>query len=325
MVLSQPIRKTVAGTDTLSNNSINQHIISGLTKPVSVIGLGFEFFPDFATVSPVLDAYYETGGNVFDTAYIYGDGATETIFGDWLHSRQIPREEIVLIGKGIHSPDCYPEMIAKQLTRSLERLQTDYVDVYFMHRDNPEVPVDEFIDAVDAEVKSGRIRGIFGGSNWSRERMDKAIVYAKANDRAVPSVLSNNFSLAEMVEPVWPGCVAATGQVWEDWLTEKQVPNFAWSSQARGFFTDRAIADNFDDKDLVRCWYSEKNFERRKRAEKLAQNCQCSVLHIALAYVVAQPFPVIPLIGPHTIAELEDSLLALKINLTAKQREWLRS
>ncbi|MGO7741153.1 aldo/keto reductase, partial [Rhizobium johnstonii] len=81
------------------------------------------------------------GGNAFDTAYVYGGGKTEAIFGDWHTSRKVPLEEIVLIGKGAHSPLCYPDMIAKQLDQSLSRLKTDYVDIYFMHRDNTGVPV----------------------------------------------------------------------------------------------------------------------------------------------------------------------------------------
>ncbi len=89
-------------------------------------------------------------------------------------SRRIPRDEIVLIGKGVHSPLVYPDQIGKQLTESLERLRTDHVDIYFMHRDNEEIPVGEFVDAMDAEVKAGRIRGPFGGSNWSRERQGGA-------------------------------------------------------------------------------------------------------------------------------------------------------
>ena len=77
-----------------------------------------------------------------------------------------------------------------------------------MHRDNPDVPVGEFVDAMDAEVKAGRIRGPIGGSNWTRERLDAAIDYARANGKTELGALSNNFSLAEMVDPIWPGCVA---------------------------------------------------------------------------------------------------------------------
>ena len=315
--------KNIAGATVAKGNSIPKRSIPGITKPASTVMLGFEFFPNFASASLTLDAFYEAGGNAFDTAYVYGGGKTESIFGDWHTSRKVPREGIVLIGKGAHSPLCYPDMIAKQLDQSLNRLKTDYVDIYFMHRDNTAVPVGEFVDAMDAEVKAGRIRGIFGGSNWTRARFDEAIAYAQKNGKAAPAALSNNFSLAEMLDPIWAGCVAASNDEWKAWLNAKQIPNFAWSSQGRGFFTDRAGRDKQNDEELVRVWYSDRNFGRRDRAIELAQKLGRSPIHIALAYVVAQPFPVIPLIGPRTVAELEDSLSALDIKLTPEQVKWL--
>ncbi|MDX3924296.1 MAG: aldo/keto reductase [Shinella sp.] len=319
-------RKTnIAGGVVRSGDRIPRRQIPGLTKPASIVALGFEFFPNFAAASTNLDAFYEAGGNLFDTAYIYGGGKTESIFGDWHTSREVPREEMVLIGKGAHSPSCYPDAIARQLDQSLDRLKTDYVDVYFMHRDNPAVPVGEFVDAMDAEARRGRIRGIFGGSNWTRERMDEAIAYAARNGRMAPGALSNNFSLAEMRDPIWPGCVAASDEEWKRWLAERQIPNFAWSSQGRGFFTERAGRDRYDDEEIVRCWYSERNFERRDRVIELAGRLNRRPIHIALAYAVAQPFPIIPLIGPRTLAELEDSLSALDINLTPEQIKWLEA
>ncbi|CAN7498388.1 aldo/keto reductase [Rhizobium rhizogenes] len=313
----------IAGAPVTKGNSVPKRSIPGIAKPASIVTLGFEFFPNFAAASLTLDAFYEAGGNAFDTAYVYGAGKTEAIFGDWHTSRKVPREEIVLIGKGAHSPLCYPDMIAKQLDQSLNRLKTDYVDIYFMHRDNTAVPVGEFVDAMDAEVKAGRIRGIFGGSNWTRARFDEAIAYAEKNGKTAPSALSNNFSLAEMLDPIWAGCVAASDDEWKTWLNAKQIPNFAWSSQGRGFFTDRAGRDKQSDEELVRVWYSDRNFGRRDRAIELAQKLGRNPIHIALAYVVAQPFPVIPLIGPRTIAELEDSLSALDIKLTPDQVKWL--
>lgn len=315
----------LAGGKVTLGNSIPKRQIPGISKPASVVTLGFEFFPNFAAASLTLDAFYEAGGNVFDTAFVYGGGKTESIFGDWHTSRNVNREEIVLIGKGAHSPLVYPDVIAKQLDQSLNRLKTDYVDIYFMHRDNTDVPVGEFVDAMDAEVKRGRIRGIFGGSNWTRERMDEAAAYAAKNGKVAPAALSNNYSLAEMLDPIWAGCVTSSTDEWKRWLAERQVPNFAWSSQGRGFFTDRAGRDKRDDEEIVRCWYSDRNFERRDRAIELANKLGRSPIHIALAYVIAQPFPVIPLIGPRTIAELEDSLSALDIKLTPEQVKWLEA
>jgi len=315
----------IAGGKVAPGNSVPKRQIPGVAKPASVVALGFEFFPNFASASLTLDSFYEAGGNLFDTAFVYGGGKTEAIFGDWHTSRNVPREEIVLIGKGAHSPLCYPDVIAKQLDQSLNRLKTDYVDIYFMHRDNTDVPVGEFVDAMDAEVQRGRIRGIFGGSNWTRQRMDEATAYAKKTGKTAPGALSNNFSLAEMLDPIWAGCVAASDEPWKEWAKERQIPNFAWSSQGRGFFTDRAGRDKRDDEEIVRVWYSERNFERRDRAIELAKELGRHPIHIALAYVIAQLFPVIPLIGPRTIAELEDSLSALDIKLTPEQVRWLEA
>ncbi len=315
--------RNIIGAKVVAGKSVPKRQISGLSKPASVVALGFEFFPNFASASLTLDAFYEAGGNLFDTAFVYGAGKTESIFGDWHTSRQVPRDEIVLIGKGAHSPLCYPDVIAKQLDQSLERLKTDYLDVYFMHRDNPDIPIGEFVDAIDAEVKRGRIRGIYGGSNWTRERLDAANDYAQKNGKAAPAALSNNFALAEMLDPIWPGCVTSSTDEWKEWLSARQIPNFAWSSQGRGFFTDRAGRDKHHDEEIVRCWYSDRNFERRDRAIEMAGKRGCSPIHIALAYVIAQPFPVIPLIGPRTVGELEDSLSALDIVLTEHEVRWL--
>jgi aryl-alcohol dehydrogenase-like predicted oxidoreductase len=154
-------------------------------------------------------------------------------------------------------------------------------------------------------------------------RMDEAIAYAEKNGKQKPGALSNNFSLAEMLEPIWAGCITSSTDDWKAWLTKRQMPNFAWSSQGRGFFTDRAGRDKRNDEELVRVWYSDRNFGRRDRAIELAQKLGRNPIHIALAYVIAQPFPVIPLIGPRTIAELEDSLSALDIKLTPEQVKWL--
>jgi len=316
-------------TKTLDNRALgpNQGVIPkrsipGLGKPASAVALGFEDFRTFPSGAILLDAFWERGGNIFDTAFIYGGGYTEKLFGEW-QKRSGVREDAVLIGKGAHSPLVYPDVIAKQLTQSLDRLQTDYVDIYFMHRDNPDVPVGEFVDAMDAEVKAGRIRGPFGGSNWTKERMDEAIAYAERTGKTKPMALSNNFALAEMLDPIWAGCVTASTPDFKQWLTERQITNFSWSSQARGFFTDRAGRDRTENEELVRCWYNEQNFGRRDRAIQLARELGHSPIHVALAYVLAQPFPSVPLIGPRRLEELEDSLKAFEIKLTPDQVKWL--
>jgi predicted dehydrogenase/aryl-alcohol dehydrogenase-like predicted oxidoreductase len=301
---------------------IPKRSIPGLSKQASAVALGFEDFTTFASGAILLDAFWEKGGNIFDTAFVYGGGYTEKLFGQW-HKNRGTREGAVLIGKGAHSPLCYPDVIGKQLTQSLDRLQTDYVDVYFMHRDNTDVPVGEFVDAMDAEVKNGRIRGPFGGSNWTKERFDEAVAYAERTGKTKPMALSNNFALSEMLVPIWDGCVTASTDDWKAWLKARQVTNFSWSSQGRGFFTDRAGRDKLDNEELVRCWYNDKNFARRDRAIELAKQLGQNPIHIALAFVLEQDFPSIPLIGPRTLGELDDSLKTFDFKLTPEQVAWL--
>ncbi|MEO8757801.1 MAG: aldo/keto reductase [Devosia sp.] len=316
---------TIKGTPLArGGNRIAKRTIPGLKKQASVVATGFEDFRTFSSAAILLDGFFEAGGNLYDTGFVYGAGKTEALLGEW-HTNRGVREEIVIIGKGAHTPLCYPDVIAKQLTVSLDRLQTDYVDIYFMHRDNLDVPVGEFVDAMDAEVKAGRIRGIFGGSNWTQARMDEAIAYAKKTGKQAPGALSNNFALAEMVHAIWDGCISASDDAYKAWLTQHQIPNFSWSSQARGFFTDRAGRDKRDNAELVNTWYSDSNFARRDRAIELAKKLNANPIHIALAYVLAQPFPSIPLIGPRRLEELDDSIKALSIKLTPDQIKWLEN
>jgi aryl-alcohol dehydrogenase-like predicted oxidoreductase len=302
---------------------MNTFRLPGLSTPCAPVALGFM---DFATVdeaSPLLDTFAERGGNLYDTAWIYNSGVTESVLGEWIERRGT-RDDAVIIGKGAHTPECTPDAIAWQLDDSLDRLRTDHVDIYFLHRDNLDVPVGEFVDALDAEVRRGPIRGPVGGSNWTAERMDAAREYATENRRVVPSVLSNNFSLAEMQDVIWPGCVSSSGAEWQAWLASRDVTNFAWSSQSRGFFTGRAGRDRLDDAELVRVWYSDANFARRDRATQLAEELSVDPIHIALAYVCAQSFRQVPVIGPRTVDELTHSLWAFDLSLSAEQVSWLQ-
>src|SRR5690606_35113577 len=106
------------------SGGIEKRQVPGLSQPTSLVAMGFEYFPTFSAASILLDAFYERGGNLFDTAYQYGGGKSETFFGDWTRSRGVKRDSYVLIGKGIHTPLNYPDQIGKQLTQSLDRLRT---------------------------------------------------------------------------------------------------------------------------------------------------------------------------------------------------------
>jgi aryl-alcohol dehydrogenase-like predicted oxidoreductase len=295
--------------------------IEDVGKPVSRLVMGVDNQHDMPHAAVMFDDFFEQGGNCFDTAYIYGGGVCEKLLGQWISNRGI-RDQVIVLDKGAHTPWCDPEHMTEQFTESLESLQTDYVDIYMLHRDNPEVGVDEFIDVLNQHKKAGRIRA-FGASNWSIERIKAANSYAAANGLDGFAALSNNFSLARMVDPVWAGCIAASDPESRRWLEGTQTPLMPWSSQARGFFTDRAHPDDRSDPELVRCWYSQDNFQRRERAVELADKYKVLPINIALAYILCQPFPTFPLIGPRTLAETRTSLPALDVQLSLQELAWL--
>ena len=296
-------------------------VIPHLAKPVARLIMGCDNQTTMPHGAAVWDDYFERGGNAFDTAYVYGGGLQEKLLGQWIKNRGL-REEVVVIAKGAHTPFCTPEGLTEQLHESLGRLQTPYADIYMLHRDNLEVPVGQFVEVLNEHVRAGRIRA-FGGSNWSLARVAAANRYAARKGRQGFSVVSNNFSLARMVDPVWAGCISAADKASRRWLRKHQLPLLAWSSQARGFFTDRAGRDKLDDEQLVRCWYADDNFARRERAYELAERKGVPAIAIAAAYVLTQPFPMFALIGPRIISETVSSLVCLGVTLTPKEAAWL--
>ncbi|MBK0330370.1 aldo/keto reductase [Brachybacterium sp. MASK1Z-5] len=295
--------------------------IPGVGKRISRLVMGCDNQPNLAHASALFDAFVEAGGTTFDSAYIYGGGHHEVQLGQWITNRGI-REDVVVITKGAHTPHCDPASLSRQLLESLERQQTDYADLYMMHRDNLDIPVGEFVDVLNEHLEAGRIRA-FGGSNWTPARVDEANAYAAAHGRQGFSVLSNHFGLAEALDVPWAGCVHATDPDSKAWLEERKIPLFPWSSQARGFFTGRAAPEDRSDAELVRCYYSDGNFERLERARTLAREFGVPPTAIALAYVLAQPFPTFPLFGPRSIAEMRSSMEGLSVQLTPEQVAWL--
>lgn len=301
--------------------------IPGLDKELSRIVFGCDNQSDTNHAFAMFDHFYSKGGNVFDTAYIYNNGKSDFYLGSWMESRNL-RDEVVVLGKGAHTPDCLPEKIRPQLEETLSRMSTSYLDIYCLHRDNESLPVEGFIDTLNDLKNEGLIK-VFGASNWSLERFKEANEYAEKEGKEGFTILSNNFSLAHMNNPVWPGCFSCSEDEYVNYLKEKQIAIFPWSSQARGFFLDSQefsgashVADpNREEQERV--WGSEDNLERRSRCFELASNKSVDPIQMALAFVLNQEFPSFPLIGPRNFFETESSLEATKIELSLEETSWL--
>ena len=310
-----------------SRESLPISRIPGINKDLSRVVFGCDNQSDSNHAFAMFDHFFSQGGNVFDTAYIYNEGKSDLYLGSWIDARGL-REEVVVLGKGAHTPDCTPDKIRPQLDETLSRMSASYLDIYCLHRDNEDLPVEGFIDTLN-ELKDEGLVSVFGASNWSLKRFKEANDYALSTGKEPFTVLSNNFSLAHMNNPVWPGCFSCSEDDYLKYLTDNQISIFPWSSQARGFFLDTQeftalahVADpNREEQDRV--WGSADNLERRKRCFDLAEEKDVDPIQMALAFVLNQDFPSFPLIGPRNFFETESSLQATQIEVSSKEISWL--
>ncbi len=301
--------------------------VQGLQKPLSRLALGTMVFSpdDLPHAFGVMDSFVEHGGTLIDTAHGYGGGTSEKALGAWIQERG-NRGDVVVLDKGCHpygdsGPRVTPEDMRQDLEESLERLQTEYIDLYLLHRDDPSKPVGPIVEALNEEVDRGRIHA-FGGSNWTPERLAEANQYAAEHGLRGFVASSPNLSLARASEPMWAGCVY-TNDADRSWYESTQLPLISWSSQAGGFFTGRYSPEDRSNPDMVRVYYTEENFERLHRARALAERRGVHALQVALAWVLNQAFPTVAIIGPHTVDELESSVQAAGLELTPSEMAYL--
>ena len=311
--------------------------IDGLDKKISKLIMGNDNQVYFDEAAKLWDHWIEVGGNAFDNAYVYGQGSMEKLFGDW-HRKRKNLKELVVIAKGAHTPLCDPKNLSNQLTESLDRLQTETADIYIMHRDNLEIPVDEFVDVLNEEKNKGRVK-IFGGSNWTLERFKEANEWAEENNKTKLSVLNNNLALCKMINPLWDGCISSNDDEILEYLEENQTAHLSWSSQGRGYFLSDNITQTIEDKITLdesswrkpgehssgplSCFDSKDNRERKKKVFELAQKKGVESQNIAGAWPIHMKFPSFALIGPRIIEETDSSLKNLEIQLTEEEVNWL--
>ena len=283
---------------------------------------------------PLLDAVFEMGCNTYDTARGYGGGTNERAVGEWVNSRGI-RDDVVIIGKGAHHSSerqrVTPEDITADIEKGLEEFGFDNIDIYILHRDDPSVPVGPIVECLDEHKAAGRI-GAFGGSNWTHERIAEANQYA-AGKGLTPFVCSSpNFSLADQLKEPWPNCISIAGPGNKDareWYSETGMALFTWSSLAGGFFSgrfsrkDKGDPEDYFDKLVLECYCAEENFTRLDRVEELGREKGLSVPQVALAYVLSQPANIFALICARKPEEFRANMEALEAVLTPAQIAYL--
>jgi len=308
--------------------------IENIDKPVSrmIFGTAHALIQDKSTCNELLDAVHGLGFTAFDTAVLYGD--MESNFGDWLHSRGL-RDQVVIITKGAH-PNQWrkrvtPYDILSDIHDSLAKLKTDYIDVYLLHRDDPDVPVGPIVELLNQLRDEGKI-GVFGGSNWSRERIEEANAYAQAHHLFPFTVSSPFYSLGEQTGDPWGnGCLSISGPDYREdrvWYKKNNIAVLAYLSLARGLFAGKIKSTEWDraaelfEQPIVDSYGSERNFQKLERVELLAEQKGCSVAQVSLAWLLQQDLePFVLLSGNER--HMRENIKAFDIRLTRNEMEWL--
>jgi aryl-alcohol dehydrogenase-like predicted oxidoreductase len=278
----------------------------------------------------LLDAFIDGGGNFIDTAHNYGDwvkdaprSASEKAIGEWLKSRGL-RDKVIIGTKGAHWHLDKPEIprldrveIERDLNESLTALQLEQIDLYWLHRDDPDRPVEDILETLNEQVNVGKIR-YFGASNWRTERIRAAQEYAREHQLiafVADQVLWNAAVLARA--PYGDPTVGIMDTERFQFHQETGMAAIVFQSQAFGLFhrMENGTLDKMNPG--FRSFYKhEESLQRYQRMRIIQERTGWTIGQVVLGYLVSQSFLTIPIVGCQTVEQVNDSLSALNVHLT---------
>jgi aryl-alcohol dehydrogenase-like predicted oxidoreductase len=288
--------------------------------PLALGGNVFGWTADEKTSFDVLDAFVAAGGNMIDTADVYSawapgntGGESETVIGNWLRRDAAKREKVVIATKVGFFEGLAPDKIDAACDASLQRLGIDTIDLYYHHKDDPDVPLAESLGAMDALVKAGKVRST-GFSQYRAERLDEAMKVAESNGLTKPCALQTWYNLVE--RPKLEGKLRDTALAHGLGI----VPFYGL---ANGFLTGKYRTKDDLDKStrgLRNVEYLEARGLRVLEAmDRVAAETGAALATIAIAWTNAQPGITSTLASATSVRQLEESLAALQLRLTPDQ------
>jgi aryl-alcohol dehydrogenase-like predicted oxidoreductase len=270
----------------------------------------------------VLDAFYEAGGRMIDTAEGYSawvpgnkGGESETIIGEWLESRDVRKEMRIGTKTGMaQTRDCLQEpAVRTALQGSLERLRTDYLDLYYVHMDNGQTPLEDIARAFDATMKCGMVREI-GLSNTLGERLTGLFETTDRLGTAPFTVIQpkHNFVYrTEFAEPTRELCKARGIAVFpyyslaSGFLTGKFRSKEDWANTARSFTIDE--------------FGTPAGWEALRLLEEMASETGATTAQLALAWLAAQDGVTAPIVSATSTEQLAETMRFLSLELSDDQ------
>lgn len=308
-----------------------------ISKPMACIALGTDGFgvaKSASAAEEMLDLYCEMGGNVIDSARMYGRpeageyGICEGVVGAWMAKRG-NRGELVISTKG-----AFPAVngarrldrasILSDLRDSMDALQTDFIDIWWLHRDDPQRPVAEIVDTLNDMISAGHI-GCAGASNWSAARIREANAYAAAHGLRGFEGNQPQWSLARQVVNPDPTLQIMDGEMY---ALHRQTGMLCmpFSSQAKGYLAKLLTSgeEALSPKARARFHFPE-NAAIGARVREMCDEMCCTPAALSLAWLTNQPFAAVPIISASRPEQLLDSLTAGDIELTEAQVKRLRT
>lgn len=283
-----------------------------------------------------LDKYVEYGGTCIDSARTYcswvegGEGSSEKAIGRWLKARN-NRKDMVIVTKGGHPR--HETMKVSRLSRkdleydlveSLKALQTDHIDIYFLHRDDPKIPVEDIMPVLNDFVKAGKVH-FLGASNWQTDRIEEANRYAEANGLEPFRISQIYYSLAHTSkEAIGDETIACMDMKSFMWYNKNRFPVMAFSPQAKGFFSKVALGESITDQ-MESQFVSTANLARLARVKEICKQTGDTPAMVALGYLNSQPFPVSSVFSVTKLWQLEEDMKAADITFDAKQLAFLEN
>jgi len=289
--------------------------------PLVLGGNVFGFTADEDTSFAVLDRFYEHGGRMVDTAQGYSvwvpghvGGESETVIGKWLKSRGVRADMRIGTKTGMAGDpgDLEPRKVAEELEKSLERLQTDYVDLYYAHRDDPQTPLEEVARGFDTLVKQGLVREV-GASNYNAQRLGEIHRIAGENGLAPFTVLQNEYNLVERKD--YPPELQRL-------CLERGIAMLPWFGLAAGFLTGkyrtREDLQRFNRGSSIERFF-DKGLEVLPMLDAVAAETGASLGAVALAWLARQPGIAAPIASASKPEQLDIQFEALGLELSETQ------
>jgi aryl-alcohol dehydrogenase-like predicted oxidoreductase len=288
--------------------------------PLAFGGNVFGWTADEAVSFRLLDTFVDAGFNLIDTADSYSrwapgnkGGESETIIGKWL-KRSGKREKVIIATK--LGSEIAPERkglsrryILTTVEESLQRLQTDYIDLYQSHRDDPNTPIEETLETYAQLIRQGKVRAI-GASNFTAERLRQSLEISAKNGWPRYESLQPNYNLYDR---------AGYETELEPLCLKEQIGVIPYFSLASGFLTGKyrtaAEAASRPRAQMLKKYFDQRGVSILSALEKIAQRLKATQAQVALAWLMARPSITAPIASATSPEQLKELLPATELHL----------